>query len=185
MVFTIRILILMLLLGAETPVLSQGTDILVLKKRNGRTMKTFVRGSFIQFRDISGRTESGTLVRIANDSIYLRNYDIRSSYTMWGTMVLDTVSASLTRYHYRELAYIAKPAKSFEFVRNGTLFMLGGTSYAVLHLVNGAIKKEPIDMQTVAFSGAVAATGFLMMKLRKYYYPVGDKYRLNYINMKL
>lgn len=162
---------------------SQGTDIMVLKKRNGRTMKTFVRGSSIQFIDISGHKVSGTLFRIAKDSLYLLNYDIRSAYTMWGTMVQDTVSANLTRYHFRELTHIAKPPRSFEFVRNGTLFMLGGTSYAVLHTVNGAIKKEPLNVQDLAISGGIAVTGFLMMKLRKYYYPIGDRYRLNYIDM--
>jgi hypothetical protein len=103
---------------------------------------------------------------------------------MWGTSVADTVSAFLNRYHYNEIGSLRKPPKPFEFIRNGTIFMIGGGGYAVLHLANAAIQSEPVDGTTMAIAGGVAAAGFIMYKLRKYEYHIGGKYQLVYIGMK-
>jgi hypothetical protein len=168
----------------HNPGYTQGSDLLLLKKGKGQTLQTFFAGSFIHFIDISNREESGVIKKIENDTLYIIYHDIRQRYTMWGTTVLDTVTASLDKYHYNEIKAIYKPGKSFEFVRDGTLFMIAGAGYAVLHLANAAIKKEPVDGKTMAIAGGVAAAGFIMRKLRKYTYPIGTKYQLSYVGLK-
>lgn len=110
-------------------------------------------------------------------------YDVRMSPTYWGTRTPDTIARYDLRFHYKEIAAIPKPGKSFEFVRNGTLFMIGGGGYAFLHTFNGLIQKKEIKPITVAISGGIALLGFGMKKLRKYYYPIGRKYTIEYIKM--
>jgi hypothetical protein len=163
---------------------AQGSDLLLLKKANGKTLQKYFAGSFIHFKDINGREESGIIKTIERDTLFIIYHDIRRSYNMWGTSVADTVSAFLNKYHYNEIAYFYKPPRSFEFIRNGVLFMIAGTGYATLHLANAAIQSDKVDGKTMAIAGGVAAVGFIMYKLRKYTYPVGKKYQLTYIGLK-
>lgn len=160
----------------------QQNDFLSLKKR-GRTIKNYFTGSPISFIHINGSLIEGTLERIYKDSIFLYNYDIRMTPTPWGTRFADTVDRYDLRYHFNEIAAIPKPGKSFEFVRNGTLFMIGGVGYAFLHTFNGIIQKKKIEPTTLAIAGGVALLGFTMKKLRKYYYPIGKRYTLSYITL--
>jgi hypothetical protein len=163
---------------------TQGSDLLLLKKNKTKTLQTFFAGSFIHFSDINGREESGVIKKIERDTLFIIHHDIRRGYNMWGTSVADTVAAFLNRYHYNEIQALYKPPKSFEFIRNGTLFMIAGTGYAVLHLANSAIQSEPVDGKTLAIAGGVAAVGFIMNKLRKYEYTIGKNYQLVYVGMK-
>ena len=55
---------------------------------------------------------------------------------MWGTQVQDTVGIFLTAYHTNEISWIRKPKAKFEFVRDGTIFMIGGVAYTALHVIN-------------------------------------------------
>ncbi len=163
---------------------TQGSDLLLLKKNKTKTMQTFFAGSFIHFSDINGREESGVIKKIERDTLFIIHHDIRRGYNMWGTSVADTVAAFLNRYHYNEIQALYKPPESFEFIRNGTLFMIAGGGYAVLHLANSAIQSEPVDGTSLAIAGGVAAVGFIMKKLRKYEYTIGKKYQLVYVGMK-
>lgn len=163
---------------------SQGSDLLLLKKSRTKTIQTFFAGSFIHFTDINGRDESGVIKKIERDTLFIIHHDVRRSYNIWGTSVADTVSAFLNRYHYNEIKALYKPPKSFEFIRNGTLFMIGGAGYAALHLANSAIQNEKVVGKSLAIAGGVAAAGFIMYKMRKYKYTIGKKYQLNYIGMK-
>jgi len=176
--------LLLFILCAYRPGYTQGSDLLLLKKSKTKTMQTFFAGSFIHFTDINGREESGVIKKIERDTLFIIHHDVRRSYNMWGTSVADTVSAFLNRYHYNEIQAVFKTPKSFEFIRNGAIFMIAGTGYAVLHLANSAIQSEPVDGKTMAIAGGVAAVGFIMYKLRKYEYTIGNKYQLVYIGMK-
>lgn len=164
--------------------LAQGTDLLLLRNAKDRTIKTFLAGSFVQFTDISGHEVTGVLRKLERDTLFITYYDVKQRYTMWGTTMADTLTAYMLRYHYNEIYSVVKDPQSFEFVRDGTLFIIGGVAYAALHSINGLIKKEPLDGKTLAISGGVAATGFLMKKLRKRNYVIGRKYTLQYIGLK-
>jgi hypothetical protein len=167
-----------------TPVsFAQGSDILLLKKRNGKTQEKYLRGATIQFTDNTGRTTEGTIGKIDKDSIFILTHDIRQRYTQWGTAASDTISAFLNPYHFREITTIRKPVKGFGFIRNGTLFIIGGTAYGLLHLVNAAILKEKVDGKTMALAGGVALSGWLIKKLHRYHYRIGSNYHLTYIDL--
>jgi len=169
---------------SHSPVYAQGSDLLLLKKGKGQTVQTYFAGSFIHFMDINGHEETGVIKKIERDTLFILYYDIRRGYNMWGTSVADTVTAFLNKYHYNEIRSIYKPPQSFEFIRNGTILMIGGVGYATLHVANAAIQNEKVDAKSLAIAGGVAAAGFIMYKLRKHEYTIGNKYQLIYVGLK-
>ncbi|MBX3254963.1 MAG: hypothetical protein KF862_12545 [Chitinophagaceae bacterium] len=161
---------------------TQQSDFISLKKK-GYTVKSYFKGAPFEFVHSNGSTVSGVIERIYNDTVFMVLYDVRMSPTFWGTTTPDTIAKYDLRFHYKEIAAIPKPDKGFEFVRNGTLLMIGGGGYAFLHTFNGLIQKKEIKPSVIAISGGVALLGFGMKKLRKYYYPIGKKYTIEYIKM--
>ena len=91
--------LMMLMLVAGSTVFAQGSDMVVLKKGENKTLKTYIAGSQIHFINIAGNEVEGNIKKIERDSIFIHTYDSRAAYTMWGTRFWDTVSVSLSRYH--------------------------------------------------------------------------------------
>ena len=180
-----KCIVVVIMLIFYTNVLGQvsGHDMVILKNKQSKTIKTYFNGMTIDMY-AEGRNVNGLIRKVRDDSIFLQFYDVRKAYTMWGTSVLDTVTSYLTPYAINDIKWIRKPAAKFEFVRDGTLFMLGGTAYMVLHVVNAAYLKQPVIGSTMAIAGGIAVTGFVMHKLRKRKYVVGKGYELKYVSME-
>lgn len=163
---------------------AQGSDLIVLRKGKDKTLKTYLAGSQIAFKTYSGLNVSGTIRKIDRDTLFISTYDERRAYTPWGTTFWDTVSVSLAKFHYTEVMEIPKPTKGFGFIKNGFLFLLGGTAYAVLHSVNAAYLKEPIDPLTLGISVGTALTGLILNKIHHHSITLGKQYHLQYIPVK-
>ena len=163
---------------------SQGSDIVVLKKRNTITKKTFFAGSQIQFIDLAGSEVNGVIKKIANDSLYINLFDTRKQYTIWGTSFFDTIAVFTNRYHYNEIREIIKPRKGFGFVKNGLIFIISGVGYAFLHTFNAIYLKEKLDGKTMAISGTAVLTGMLLKKTHRNSIRLGKQYYLQYIPLK-
>lgn len=161
---------------------AQQSDFISLQKK-GRTIKSYFKGSAFEFIHITGSSVNGYIDRIYKDTLFMYAYDIRMTPNAWGTRFADTIGRISLRYGLNEIAAIPKPGKGFEFVRNGTIFMIGGGGYAFLHTFNGLIQKKKIYPSTLAISGGVALAGFTMKKLRKYYYVIGKKYSISYVQL--
>jgi len=162
---------------------AQPSDFLSLHNKSDLTVKTFLPGSSIVFGDVSGQTTSGIIKKMMHDSLFVEQYDLRRAYDRWGFSVIDTVTRFILKYHYKDIKWIIKPSQSFVFIRNGSIFMIGGAAYTFLHLFNSINKKEPINGITVATSIGVATFGWILHKLYKPYYLIGKKYSLIYIKM--
>jgi hypothetical protein len=176
-----RIIFLFLIFFSCSQVLAQGSDIVVLKKGPERTLKTYISGAQIHFVTIAGTEVQGMIRKIQKDSLYINIYDERAAYTIWGTSFWDTVSVGLSRYHIKEVREIFKPREKFSFIKNGLIFMMGGSAYAILHSVNAVYLKQPIIPSTMAISGGVALTGFVLGRIHKRTVTLGNKYYLQYI----
>jgi len=159
------------------------SDMVVLRNRQGHTVKSYFSGMPIDFGDRGGREVSGIVRKIDRDTLFIQQYDIRRAYNQWGTYVMDTVTAYMLKYHINEITWIRKPHKNFEFVRDGTIFIIGGTAYLLLHVINAAYLKEPVVGSTVAIAGGIAVGGLVMKKLRKNKYKIGKNYQMVYIDM--
>jgi hypothetical protein len=176
-------LFIFFLIGAETVAQVVASDMVVLRNKQGHTIKSYFSGMPIDFGDLSGREVSGIVRKIEHDTLYIQQYDIRRAYNQWGTYVMDTVTAYLLKYNVNEITWIRKPRKGFEFVRDGTIFIIGGTAYLLLHVFNAAYLHEPVVASTVAIAGGIALGGVVMKKLRKNKYMIGKKYKMVYIPM--
>ena len=173
-------LLLVLLLSLPLLPKAQGWDMVLLKKHD-KTINNYMPGRSIMFTMRDGRFAAGMIKKIEKDSIFLQEYDVRKAYNAWGTSALDTISAYLNAYAYRDINAIMRADKGFEFIRDGSLFMVGGSVYMVLHVVNSIIQKAPLSPKAMAISGGFIVGGWVMHKLRKHEYRIGDKYHLEYL----
>ena len=179
-----RNLLIIILLFNCANAIAQTSDFMALKKKNGMTIKSYFPGTPIDFYLANGQGVSGIVHKIDKDTVFVTYHDVRMAYTQWGTQTPDTVTSFDLKYAYKDIVAIAKPPGGLEFIRDGSIFILGGTAYAILHLVNSGIQHAPVNWTTVGVSLGIAAVGVVMKLLRKRRYDLGNKYQLNYIKMK-
>jgi hypothetical protein len=183
-IFFTRLFLPLILAALCNYLYAQGSDMIVLKKGKHKTLKTWLAYSQVHFITIAGNEVTGTIKKIEKDSLFINIYDERKNYTPWGTSFWDTIAVGLSRYHYNEIREVIKPQRGFGFIRNGLLFIIGGTAYAFLHSVNGLYLKQPIDPVTMAISGGTVASGLVLQKIHRRSVPLGKRYYLQYIPVK-
>jgi hypothetical protein len=162
---------------------SQSSDVLVLKRKDGRRVASLMQGGVVSLRERSGARYSGRIVRIDKDTIRMEIYDIRSMSTPMGGVWFDTISRQPVTLDYRDIQAIVKPPQSFRFVRNGQLMKWSGIVFGSLHLLNAAIYKEPVIWDQLALAGSVLATGVLLGRLYKDEFIIGRRYAWQYIDL--
>ena len=163
---------------------SAQSDMVLLKKKNNRTLTTYLSERPIHLITLNGEKIKGVIKKIDKDSLFINTYDERAGYTMWGTRFWDTVSIALVKVHVNEVHEIVKPRAGLGIIRNGYLFIMGGLSYAVLHLVNAAYLKQPVDGSTMAKAGGLIVGGWLLRKTYRSTVKIGHRYHLQYVPLK-
>lgn len=171
---------------------AQKTDMIVLKKNNNRTLKTYFPGSIIMAETYDGFKIYGIIRQIRNDSILLQQRETRLKPTEFGSR-LDTLYYSLgINYQYIKKYYYGS-GNSFndverkDFVK--TLFpkivTRAGIGFFILELVNSIGRKESIqdhnNLTTLGISSVTAAGGYVWTKLHKNRNKVGGKYKALYV----
>jgi hypothetical protein len=183
-----RLLILFIVLFHCLAAIAQPSDFISVRKKNNRTVKTYMPGSPIRFSTVYGSYISGWIADIRNDSVFVKEYDIRTLPTQFGTTVVDTVGSYLRGVAVADISKIEVDDKEhFVFIKNGMLCMIGGGGYAALNLINGAYLDEPMNdpknVRSLGISLGVAGAGFLMNRLYHHKQKTGKKYKILYINM--
>lgn len=169
---------------------SQQADFIVLKKKNNRTLKTYYAGSFISAVTYGGFQINGWIKDIRNDSIIIRQEELRQFQQEFG-MVLDTLVYTIV-IDYREIkqwnytrGYTWGGRKGFVQVAVPKILMIGGTGFIVLELVNTAYRKESLNegnkLSSLAIAGGVALAGLGMEALQNRNKKVGKKYQVVYV----
>src|ERR1700710_3205110 len=133
----LKALWLILILCSGVKVFSQASDFITVKKRNGRTVKTFFPGLSISFVTVDARPVSGLITAIRNDSIFVREWDIRPMLNNFGIPITDTVASYLSGFHYKEMGKVDVSDRTrFQEVTPGRILIIGGTGYALLNVIN-------------------------------------------------
>ncbi len=180
-----KITCLLLLFNVCTIALhAQGSDMVLLKKKNNKTIQKYLAETPVNLITKNGERINGMIKKIDRDSLFINTYVERSAYTMWGTRFWDTLSIALIKVHCNEIAEIVKPRAGLGIIRNGYLFLAGGLSYATLHLGNAVISNEPLDGTLLAKAGAVALAGIILRKTYRSTVKIGERYKLHYIPLK-
>jgi hypothetical protein len=107
---------------------------------------------------------------------------------MWGVFSVDTLGSFLIPLHYRDIEQVIFQKRvSFGFIRNGSLFMIGGLGFAALNLVNGKYLDQPItdaeNIKSLGIALGVAGTGYVLNRLQKHRDRNGRRYQVLYIRM--
>lgn len=182
------LILLIILIMACALVYAQPSDFISVRKRNNRTLKTYFPGSLISFQSVYSNYHSGIIQAIHHDSIFIRQYDVRSVLNQWGVAKVDTLASYLVAIHYKDIDIIRFDKKaSFEYVKNGTLMMIGGIGYIGLNLINGKYLKEPLsdtrNRRSLAITLGVTGSGFALNRFKKYSNRNGKRYRVIYVRM--
>lgn len=178
-----------LLLWMLVPVIgiSQMSDFISLQKKNGRVVKNFGVGSPITFLTSSGNVNEGIITQIRNDSVILRNINIRQMYTNYGGVLLDTVSF-ITAWHYKEIARVQIfRHRGLAYNRVSGLMMVGGAGYFILNVVNGLYRGENLGdkdyIVTLSSSALVFGAGWLLKRHSPNNFS-RKNYVIRYMNMQ-
>jgi len=170
----------------STTLKAQGapSDFFVLKKGR-RTLKNYFQGSYIGFWFENGQWTEGTIVKIAHDSLWMKDQRVELVGRGFGT-VIDTVTYGAYRLHIKDIYSMPRVKDNWGFVKNGTLFQLGGAGYIVLNVINGLGKNaDPLFGSKNAKKLGIASGVFLIGTLLHYLHPsemrIGKKYRIQYI----
>src|SRR6187551_1798388 len=124
-------------------------NILIFKKGN-KSIEKFWKGTSIAFQLENKTWEKGELMKIKNDSFYIRPRVIK--YSLMGT---DTLYYPIKGFVVSDMYAMPKRGVLIDFVngqfhisrtgghqhfywiKSGLLFKLGGAGYAILSIVNG------------------------------------------------
>lgn len=185
------ILVLFVLgLGAGSDVMAQGqmSDFISLRRMNNRHVASFFKGSPISFMHVTGQQIDGYIEAIRNDSVFVKQWQIMTFMTNLGTTRVDTTGYYIHKLHYQEIRTINYNKKeSWRFVRNGSIFMIGGLGYAGLNLINGAYLKQPItdpdNLKSLGIALGVAGGGYILNRIYKKKEREGKKYKIVYVKM--
>jgi hypothetical protein len=163
---------------------AQLSDFMVLKKRNGKTIKTFFQGSPILFTTTNGGSHQGVIDKINNDSLFVSEYVVVQMPTRLGVYVLDTAARYRYKFHYNEIRSIHHEKKGFNFARSG-ISLMGGSVLLLLgngvsYLVSGR-GMRPAILAGIAGLGIV---GYFITRLQTSNFVLGNKYHLRYMSVQ-
>jgi len=178
-----RHFILPFLLFAAIAAHAQSSDFIILKKKN-KTIHSYYAGTQIEFVTTGGVYKDALITRIANDTVYLQEFMVRTVQTSLGFYIRDTAGSFRYAYDYRQIASIGKQQKGFNVSGSGAALFGGGT---ILTLGSGIVylaDRKKFSPALMIASAALAGIGYIMMKSGNKGIVIGKKnYRLEYISM--
>jgi hypothetical protein len=176
--------LLILLLIFSVKIFSQASDFIVVKKRNNRTVKTFFPGLPISFETVDKRQANGMIEAIRNDSIFIKEWDIRPMLNSLGIPVVDTVGAYLSGFHYKEIGKVDVSGRmKLQEVTPGRILIIGGSGYILLNVINGAIQHQSVTSSKNLTSLGIAAGAVAAGLLANYITRHKNKYHVEYVHM--
>jgi hypothetical protein len=142
------------------------TDVLLLKK-NGRNIKTYATGQTIIVQTIYDQWLGGTITDLRNDSVFINGIP----------------------FHVHEIQSVRQEFTKWNYNADGTILIIAGAGLIALNVINGIYTGESAGswVKTSAWitAGTFILGGILLKRARYKNYPLGKKYTLSYINMKV
>lgn len=174
--------ILFLLLCFTGKAFSQTTDFILLKKRD-KTIARYYAGMNIDFTTTTGAYINAKIQGIKNDSIFLKEYVVRSYPTQLGVFVLDTVTTYYYKYHYNQIKAIGKSSKGFNLSGSAASLMGGGSLLMVGSGIVFLADREKFSPALLIASASLATLGYIMAKTGGKGMILGKKYHLVYLGL--
>ena len=163
------------------------SDFIQLKKNN-KVLQTWFKGDYIYAQLKNGQWINAEIYKIQDDSLYLRPYAVNTYANRLGLNFLDTTFSGLMTIHVNYLMAFPREDKGFSYVKDGTIFIIGGGGYLLLNVINTLSNNEPVfgsdNLPNVAIATAVLALGVALKLTHKSTYVIGKKYHIEYISSK-
>lgn len=174
------LLILSIVLAGQC--FAQRSDVIILKKRN-KTIDRFYSGKDIAFTTINGAYINANIQGIKSDTLFLKEFIVRTMLTQLGVYIRDTVGVYNLQYHYNEIKIIGKEKKGFNLSGSAASLMGGG---ALLMVASGVVylaDREKFSPALLIASASLAGLGFVMAKTTGKGMEIGKKYNLVYLSL--
>jgi hypothetical protein len=154
-----------ILLFLLAPMLGEAqTDLLILQKK-GSEIKTYTVGSPITMKTIYDQWFDGAITDMRHDSVFVNG----------------------VAFHHKEIAAIRIVHDNFSNSILAVGMMVAGGGSFILGAVNGldrGDKSKDWYTTTGLITGAALVTvGYLLTKTRRSVYLIGEKYKLDYLNL--
>ena len=174
------ILFLFLLTGYQA--VAQSSDVILLKKHN-KTIKRYFSGTDIDLTTKNGVYLNAEIIKIKNDSLFLRQFDIRQIPTQLGVYILDTVATYYYTYHYNDIKAIGRSDKNFNLSGSAATLLGGGLLLTVASGVVFLVDREKFSPALMIASASLATIGYVMAKTGGKGMIIGKKYSLVYLGI--
>ena len=181
----LKYILAMVLISSHLGLCAQLSDIITVKKK-GRVVKNFGAGSKIHFTTINYEDIDGYISLVRDDSVFIKQYNIRMVPTQQGFNYIDTVAVYQSGYRYTDISSIQLyNRRGFLDGKLSTILMIGGAGYLLLNAVNRDHKfSEPSNLRTMAISAGVFGVGLLLNKTVRDSRFTGPKHRIEYIRLR-
>ena len=159
---------------------AQASDFILLKKRN-ITIATYFSGGTISFTTNTGAFMEANILRIKNDTLFLKEYIVKPAMTQLGVYILDTLGSYLHSYHYKEIFSIAKTGRYFDVGASGAALMGGGILITLASGVVFLADNKKFSPELLVAGIALGGLGYILSKQGGKGMVLGKKYKLEYI----
>lgn len=163
---------------------AQSSDFIILKKKD-KTIRSYYAGTQIEFVTTEGAYRDALINRIANDTIYLQEFLVRTVRTNLGFYITDTAGSFRYAYHYRQIGAIGKKQSGFNLKGSGAALFGGGI---VLTAASGVVylaDRKKFSPGLMIASAGLAGIGYLLMRSGDKGMVIGKRnYRIEYMNMQ-
>ena len=163
---------------------AQSSDFIILKKKD-KTIRSYYAGTQIEFVTTDGAYRNALINRIANDTIYLQEFLVRTVTTNLGFTITDTAGSFRYAYHYRQIGAIGKKQSGFNLKGSGAALFGGGI---VLTAASGVVylaDRKKFSPGLMIASAGLAGIGYLLMRSGDKGMVIGKRnYRIEYMNMQ-
>lgn len=154
---------------------------LLLLQQGRKTIRTYFPGNTIGFTASNGNQVYGVIEALRNDSIFVKEQQIRQMGTSLGVFVLDTITTYRVAYPIQQIAHLDRVRRGFNWAASGAALAGGGSLLAVGSGVVYLVDRERYSSELMIAGLAGFATGYVMAKSYKQRYSLGRKYRLVYV----
>lgn len=160
---------------------AQQADFLIFKKKD-KTIKTYFAGTQIQFVTKTGAFRDARIERIANDSLFIREYLVRQVMTSMGFYVTDTAGSFHYAYHYKDIQIVGVPPQKFNWNASGSSLFGGGILLTAASGISYLVDKKRFSPELMLAGVGLGLVGYGIIRFTGRPKIIGKKgYMLEYI----
>jgi hypothetical protein len=177
-------LLLASLLALHLVAHAQIGGVVVLKRHNVTIQRYYTNRSSFTFINQDGQRITGVVAGGAQDTIYLRFFDVRRGMNYWGLPTWDTLANYPVPFAISGIKEVVRDRTGLNYAADGSVLIAAGVGLQLLEVINGAyLHQSARDWLTggsFLTSVGLAGLGAWLITLQTKHYHLGKKYHLEY-----